>query len=272
MIFKKFVYLLIIAIGISACNSQKKESTEKAIEEPTIPEVLADSIHNFYPGKRTWIALKTTDQKKVASIIGLEDYELTNWEEGLKNSRRTNRIDSRVFISPVINNEWIIVTGYDLPHIIHKKFEQFANELSSTFGHFSYYYVGKETFGLAKASNGILERHIYYNDNSDIRETGSKTQAEKDIPLSGGLSQYKYSEKLTKVYKKDPPSFKAFHSDIEYSIGFDNEVYVEYTIPWPNAKYIYNIAEQWSLNPSKFIEHGYTSEGLGLFGKTNYKY
>jgi len=267
----KFSIVIVAFLFLYNCKTEKKEP-EVIVTEPAVPTIVADSIRSFYPGKRIWIALNTADQEKVAEVIGLEEFEPINWELGLKNSRRTNRIDSRVFISPVINEEWIIVTGYDLPSIVHRKFENFANELSEAFGHFSYYYAGKETFGLAKATDGNLERYIYYNNNSDVRTQGKQTQAEKDLPLLGGLIQYKYSEKLTKAYKKSPFTFKGLHDDINYSIGPDDEVYVEYTIPWPNAKYIYDIAEQWSINPSKFVEKGYTSEGLGLFGKTNYKY
>jgi hypothetical protein len=268
----KHCIIITLILFVFNCNSEKKTATDNIVEETTKPLTEADSIQNFHPSKRIWMALKTKDQKKVASIIGLEKYEVTNWELGIKNSYQTNRIDSRVFISPVINDEWIIVTGYDLPHITHKKFEDFAIELSSAFGHFSYYYVGKETFGLAKATNGNLDRYVYYNDNSVVTEKGTKTLAEKNISLYGSLIQYKFSEKLTKDFKKSPSTFKGLHTDIEYSLGPDNEVYVEYTIPWPNAKYIYEVAEKWSINPSRFIENNFTSQGLGLFGKTNYKY
>lgn len=271
MILKKFIFLIVICLTISSCYSEKKQSliTESATVKQ---DVVPDSIMNFPNGGRIWIALKTTNQKKVAEAIGLEDYESINWENGFKNSGRTNRFDNRVFITPVVDSTWTLVTGYDLPRCVDRNLEDFAKELSTTFGNLSYYYIGKETFGLAKASNGILERYIYYNNNSVITEKGEKTEAEKKTPLSGGLDQFRFSEKLTKALKKSPSTFNSLYSDIEYSIGADGDVYEQYTIPWPNSPYIYKIAEQWSINPKTFIENGSTSENLGMLGKTNEKY
>ncbi|BAO76493.1 hypothetical protein WPG_2263 [Winogradskyella sp. PG-2] len=250
---------------------KQNENTVNEIKQET-PKVEADSIINFPQGRRIWIALKTTDQKKVAELIGLDKFELTNWKTGFSKIVGKNKFSSRVFITPIINNEWILVTGFDLPAIVSKDFEDFAEELSKTFDHFSYYYIGRETFGLAKANNGILERYIYYNDNSTITEKGNKTNAEKTTQLIGDLEQSRYSEKLTRAYKQSPSNFKNLLGNDEYIIGFDDEIYEVYTIPWPNRFYICKIAEQWSINPTTLIEDGATSEGLGLLGKTNYKY
>ena len=270
MKIRVYINIIIIWLFIS-CNSQTKQS-EKVITEPTETEIEADSIMNFPRGGRIWIALKTTDQNKIAKTIGLETYELTNWRTGFEKSRRSNQIASRTFITPVINNKWTLVTGYDLPFLLDRNFNDFVNELSTIFGDFSYYYIYKDTAGLVKAKDGKLERFVYYNNNSNITEKGDKTKAEKDTPLTGYLEQYRFSEKLTKSYTDGPLKFKATHKDIEYSVDVMGDVYERYSIPWPNLDYISHIAEQWSINPRTFIENGDTSEGLGFIGKTNYKY
>lgn len=273
MPLKSFFVFIFISAFISSCNFEKKEN--HLIDKMPSPKIaVADSIMNYPYRNGIWVTIKTTDQNKVAYIIGLETYELKNWEEGFKGIKGHNRITSRVFISPVINDEWILISGYDIPGPVGDNLETFLNELSTAFGEVHYYYSYKTELCIAKSKNGILKRFIRYNEVQNILEKGDKTDAEKQTAFESYNVSFKFNERMTNEHTKNESTFQKKYKHVNYSIGGTgvHDVYLADTIPWPNGKYILKIAELWSLNPKALKETNYISKGLGLYGKTNHKY
>ncbi|WP_298895641.1 hypothetical protein [uncultured Psychroserpens sp.] len=273
MRIKLLIYLCFFICTFLCCNSRQKEY--KTVEELEIalsktPDTLIDYPYNY----GMWLTLKTTDQKKVAAVIGLEDYKPVNWKYGFKYAKNNNRNESCIFISPVINNNWLVLSGYNLPHPSTQDVVGFLNTLSLEFGEVHYYLYHEKIRCIVWSKNGVIERFVWYNDVREIMEKGDITKAEQLTNMESLSITYNLDEALTKEFSKNPTRFEEKYKYLNYAVETvgDTEVYVADTIPWPGKYYVEKIAEQWSLNPKQMEKKGYNSQGLGLFGRTRFKY
>nr|WP_321247472.1 hypothetical protein [uncultured Psychroserpens sp.] len=273
MRFYYFFILVFISLLLFNCKP-KKQKIDNSAEKQLAESKITDSLINYPYIDGIWITVKTNNKEKVASIIGLDEYETINWKYGFKSAKNNYRPESRVFISPIINDQWVLISGYNLPHPINDDFDSFLNRLSLEFGEAHYYLNHEKTYCIAKSKNGILERFIRYHDIRDLIEKGTPTEAEKHIKMKSISVTYDYNEALTKEYINSPSKFKKKYKHVNYEVEIVGvtEVYLADTISWPGKDYVAKISKLWSFNPKTMKDSNYTSKGLGLYGKINNKF
>ena len=177
---KNVIYVLCFLLFAVGCHTEKKGpkyQNQKILYGINTP----DSIFNYPYDDGIWVTIKTTNQDKVASIIGLDTFTSANWAYGFKTSKNNNRKESSVFISPVINNNWILISGYNLPHSRLDDVAPFLNALSKEFGEAHYYLNHEKTYCIAKSKNGILERFARYHDIRDLIKKAKKLRLRNSL-------------------------------------------------------------------------------------------
>lgn len=198
-------------------------------------EVIPDRPLSF-GYKNQWLALKTNDQEKVAKFLKLRKVEPSNWKEGLNHG-----YGKGVFITPEIK-AWTLVLGYDLSDLESEGSQRFLEEASLAFGEcqafFTHRVVDYHYWG--KAQEGKIER-LY----SFVGEIG------ENIIIDGPPTPVETSLNLVNT----------FSSEAEAEDYFERE-----DLHWPDEETVMQVAEAWSINPTKIYEMENLS-GLGLIGR-----
>ena len=268
MRFYTCLILILLSLLVSNCKP-KKQKFDNLAEKERFESKIFDSLINYPYADGIWITVKSNNKEKVASIIGLDHYESINWKYGFKNAKNNYPPENCVFISPIINDQWILISGYNLPHPIHDDFDSFLNKLSLEFGEAHYYLNHEKTYCIARSKNGILERFIRYHDIRDLIEKGAPTEAEKHIKKKSISVTYDFNEVLTKEYINSPTRFEKKYKHLNYAVEVVGvtEVYLADTISWPGKDYVAKISKSWSFNPKTMKDSNYTSTGLGIYGR-----
>ncbi|WP_420572728.1 hypothetical protein [Kordia sp.] len=280
------VTILFLVILTFSCNKKSETNTkEKSTTDTEV--IIPDSIRNFqYKKSKTWIVIKTTNQKRVAELIELENYEHSNWEKGLKLAHWGINY---AYISPIVNDEFVFIVGRRWPFAPNfRRLKNLLTKLSAEFGEVNYYYTYYSKFTtlnyddyvsscVAKYKNGKLVRHIYYlSEDRSFTEEGEKTKAEEKIGLKGKILDYKYDANFTYLYHKKPKEFERKIKDKLYYVNsYDDsadKVFVSYYKPWVNSNFVYEIANEWDISPLTINNGTNYSKGLGLLGKLPERY
>ena len=191
--------------------------------------------------KIVWIAVRTDNKSELSKIIGLKKLEPSNWESGIENA-----YNKSVFLTPQIG-EWTLAVGMGLPlgdsEESIKKLEKLLNKLSAEFGeaHFFGTHRVVEYHNWMKSVNGKMERIYAYVGESleNIKVIGEPTGPEKGLTLFNSLSEEAKSDDYWD------------REDLDYA---DEELVMQ-------------IAESWSVNPTKLTERTDIKDELGMLGK-----
>ena len=227
---------IIALIGVSVWMA-KKQKQELKLNVVVVNDTIDKPVAFGY--KCIWFAVKTTDQKGVAEIIGLKNVVASNWEHGIKKA-----YEASVFITPPVEG-WTLVVGWGLPSGDSveslEEVKALANKLSRKYGEAQFFGTHRvvEYHCWLKSINGKTERLYSYLGESgeNIAVEGEPTAFEDQYNFINTLS----AEAQNKSY-------------------FDRE-----DLDHPNEELIMEIAGAWSINP-QLIENNNTIQGLGLLG------
>ena len=207
----------------------------KKLFSKKVKELVADQPQGF-GYKNKWLAVKSNNKELVAEFLKLKNVEKSNWEDGIKHGYEIGE-----FITPTING-WILVLGIDISDLESESTKSLLRSVSQEFGEcqiFSTHRIVEYHFwGLAK--NGEIERLYSY-----IGETG------ENMIIEG---------KPTEVEKKYN-LVNTFSDEAQKDDYWERE-----DIEFPNEDIVMEIAENWSINPTK-IEDYKNIEGIGLISK-----
>jgi hypothetical protein len=157
------------------------------------PRVLSETAIVDHPCsfgyKCNWLAVRTTDTDRLASIFRLTNATPYNWENGVARG-----YDGHFFISPPIDG-WSFIVSRSLPYAEDDDkivvLKEILSELSLEFGEAQYFgtyrVVGFDCW--MKAGNGILERAYAVVDGGNTIVEGEPTPVETGFRLLNTLSE-----------------------------------------------------------------------------------
>ena len=190
--------------------------------------------------KNQWYAIHTTDQEAVARALNLKRVRKSNWRKGIQYGYTKGK-----FIAPEIDG-WILVLGFDTQSSETEFIRDQLIRLSKEFGECQIFQTHRvvEAHLWGKAINGKIERLYGF-----IGESGENIVVEGDPTL------------IEKKYNL----VNTFSEEAKKEGYWDRE-----DIYYPNEETVMEIAEAWSINPTK-IEEFNNINGLGLIGKSSRK-
>ena len=236
--------LIVIALAIiAALLYKKKTNTNPTYNPPTVPSKVDQTIPDTPVGfgyKCMWFAVKTDKKNRLAEILKLKNISDSNCQVGIDRA-----YNGSVFITPVIDG-WTIACGYGLPHGDTKEgieeVKKILTTLSKEFENAQFFCTHRVTeyHCWIKATSGRIERvYSYLGESSEnIAIEGQSTEFEKSLNLANTFSEEAKDEKYFE--RKD--------------------------IVWADEEILMQIAENWSLDPTKLDERQDIKPGLGLLG------
>jgi hypothetical protein len=88
--------------------SQPSSSAARGEQAVEVSAVIDEPVAFGY--KIAWLAIRTTDPRHVARVVGISDLQPANWETGLEAAFRRQGL----FVSPPVEG-WVFVAGSQLP-------------------------------------------------------------------------------------------------------------------------------------------------------------
>lgn len=231
------VIILLIAAVIYRSRSSTKQPLYSAPVPPTVDQTIPDSPVGF-GYKCMWFAVKTDDKHRLAEILKLKNTSDCNWEIGVKMA-----YNGSVFITPTIDG-WTLACGWGLPHGDSKEsieaVKNILKTLSQEFGEAQFFCTHRVTeyHCWMKASNGQIERVYAY-----LGESG------ENIAIEGQPTEFEQHLNLVNSFSEEAQDENYFEQD---------------DILWPDEELVMQVAEAWSIDPSKFDERSDIAPGLGL--------
>lgn len=198
-------------------------------------EVIPDKPIGF-GYKNKWIAVKSCNKEEVAKFLNLKKVKESNWEDGIKYG-----YEKGIFITPEING-WILVLGIDISDLDMNETRELLETVSTKFDECQIFLTQRTIeyhfWGLAK--KGKIERlySFFIESEESLLNVGEPTAVEK---------KYRFINSLSKKV-----------NNYEHYEGED--------VKFPNEQIVMEIAENWSINPTKIKEYK-NLEGIGLIGK-----
>lgn len=197
-------------------------------------EIVADNPIGF-GYKNKWLAIKSDSNEKVASFLKLKEIKKSNWKDGVQFG-----YGKGVFITPEING-WILVLGIDISDLEIESTKELLKSVSKEFGEcqifLTYRNVEYHFWGLAR--NGeIVRLYSYFSESDNLIIEGEPTEVEKGYNLVNSFSEESNKDGYWRQENLDIP----------------------------NEEILMNIAEAWSINPTK-IDKIPMIQGIGLIGK-----
>ncbi len=174
---------------------------------------------------RLWMAIKSTDAERIATILDLRNAKPAGWHEGLE-SRKPS--EGGIYITPPIDG-WTLVVGWgfmadtltETLTIAEELVEVFSQEMGE-----AQYFCNHERADYhcwIKATNGEVVRAYAW-----LGESGENL-----------------------VVKGSPTTAEPLHLINTLSEEAQNPTYYENDdIVFPDANMVFSIAEQWSINPT----------------------
>jgi hypothetical protein len=196
-------------------------------------EIIPDSPIGF-GYKNKWLAVSSNNNEEVAKFLELKEIKKSNWFDGLEFGYRKG-----VFLTPEING-WVLVLGIDISDLEIESTQKLLKSVSEEFGECQIFQthrvVDYHFWGLARF--GKIERLYSIGESGNSIIEGEPTEAELDYNLVNTFSEES---------KKD-----------DYWEREDIDI--------PNEETVMEIAEAWSINPTR-IDEFQNVEGIGLIGK-----
>lgn len=241
------VYVIIIgAIAVIAFaiyyNKRNNITIESQFKSPVTKietETTEDSPIGF-GYKSVWLAVKCENHDLLAKSIGINDAKPCNWSKGLENA-----YGNVIFVTPQIDG-WVFAVGNGLPQGDTKESIEAVKELliklSKEFGEAYFFGTHRvvEFHCWAKATNGLIDRYYAYLGESgeNLEIVGPSTEEEKEFNLVNTFSEE----------------------------AKDDNYWENDSLFYPDEEFVMNIAEQWTINPTK-LDEIQEKVGLGIVGK-----
>ncbi|KAF2334760.1 hypothetical protein [Flavobacterium ginsenosidimutans] len=224
---KIIIRILIIIVVLAVSNILKKTLAKKQ-------EVLFDESDNNleidnaidFGYKMQWFAVKTDNKKRIAEILKLQKVSNCNWELGIQKA-----YNNSIFITPQIG-KWTLVCGNNFSYNTEK---QILLELSKEFGEAQYFATHRvsDYHSWMKAIDGKLIRLFTYSgeyENGYIME-GEPTEIEKKYIVQQSSTE----------------------NDADYIDSINEQILMQ-------------IAENWSINPTKLSQRKDVKHEFGILG------
>jgi hypothetical protein len=235
----------LIVIAIVAVTLYKKKSSSGQTYHPstvpsTVDKTVADSAVGF-GYKCMWFAVKTENKNKLAEILKLKNISDCNWQVGIDKA-----YNGSVFITPTIDG-WTLACGWGLPHGDSKEgieeVKHILQSLSKEFGEAQFFCTHRVTeyHCWIKATNGQVER-VY----SFLGESG------ENISIEGQPTEFEKTLKLANTFSDEAKDEKYFERE---------------DLVWADEELLMQVAEHWSIDPSKLDERQDIEPSLGLLGQ-----
>lgn len=190
--------------------------------------------------KCKWLAVYTTETKKLADWVGLKDAQTCNWKAGIEYA-----YEDRVFISPPVDGWSFIISARQLTNAENQQsvdlIKAMLQDLSREFSRAQYFgsYRGVSFDCWMKAENGQIERAYGYVDGENTVVEGDPTAVERQYNLVNTFS----------VELAEAPNYYD-RTDLEY----------------PDESMTMEVAGAWSVNPQDLERRTDIGVGLGLVG------
>lgn len=235
----------LIVIAFIAVRLYKKRSSIKQTHYPsnvssTIDKTIPDSAVGF-GYKCMWFAVKTDNKSRLAEILKLKNTSDCNWQVGIDKA-----YNGSVFITPTID-DWILACGWGLPHGDSKEgIEEVKNilqTLSKEFGDAQFFCTHRVTeyHCWIKATNGYIERVYSY-----LGESG------ENISIEGQPTKFEQPLKLANTFSDEARDEKYLERE---------------DLVWADEELLMQVAEHWSINPTKLDNRKDIAPSLGLLGQ-----
>lgn len=246
MTTKILIDIISVAIIVIILRSvfKKKSSSEQSTNSPNlqlkIDKTVADSAISF-GYKCMWFAVKTDNKNRLAEILKLKNISDCNWQIGIEKA-----YNGSVFITPTVDG-WTLACGWGLPHGDSKagidEVKDILKTLSKEFGEAQFFCTHRVTeyHCWIKAINGQVERVYSY-----LGESG------ENIAIEGQPTEFEQTLKLANTFSDEAKDEKYFERE---------------DLVWADEELLMQVAEHWSIDPTKFDERDDIAPSLGLLGK-----
>jgi hypothetical protein len=235
--------LIVIAV-ITLTFYKKQSSTRKRYYPSTVPSTVDKTVPDSAIGfgyKCMWFAVKTDNKNRVAEILKLKNISDCSWQVGIDKA-----YNGSVFITPTIDG-WTLACGWGLPHGDSKdgieEVKNILQTLSKEFGQAQFFCTHRVTeyHCWIKASNGQVDRVYSY-----LGESGA------NIVVEGQPTEFEKTLKLANTFSDEAKDEKYFERE---------------DLVWADEELLMQVAEHWSIDPTKLEERQDIPPSLGLLGQ-----
>lgn len=236
---------VLIAIAYVAVSLYMKRASFKKAHNPSIvssavDKTVPDAALSF-GYKCMWFAVRTEKPHKLAEVLKLRSISACNWQVGIQEAYA-----GAVFVTPTIDG-WTLVCGWGLPHGDTKEgiddVKNILKTLSKEFGEAQFFCTDRvvEYHCWMKATNGKVERVYSYSGESG-----------EHLAIEGEPSPFEKTMRLANTFSDEAK----------------DEKYVEREdLVWADEELLMQVAEHWSIDPTKLDERTDIPPSLGLLGR-----
>ena len=237
---------MILGIGLILfilLTSLGKKSINKV---NTINQPIPDSAVGF-GYKCEWIAVKTTEQEKVANVLGLKNLSKCNWKTGIDSA-----YEKGIFITPAIDG-WTLVCGWGLENTglakITLKKESFdtlkvvLKTLSNAFGEVQFFLTHR-----------VVDTHCWIK--------SIKGEILRAYCISGEIGEVIICEGKPTDFEKNYHIDSSFDGQEAYysKVGYKNATYLD-------EEFVMKVAGNWSIDPTQLDKRPDLFGKFGLIGE-----
>jgi hypothetical protein len=235
--------LIVIAV-ISVTLYKKNPSSGQTYYPSTVPSTVDKTVPDLAVGfgyKCMWFAVKTDNKNRLAEILKLKNISNCNWQVGIDKA-----YNGSVFITPTIDG-WTLACGWGLPHGDSKEgideVKIILQTLSKEFGEAQFFCTHRVTeyHCWIKATNGQVERVYSY-----LGESG------ENVAVEGQPTEFERTLKLANTFSDEAKDEKYFERE---------------NLVWADEELLMQVAEHWSIDPTKFDQRKDIAPSLGLLGQ-----
>ncbi len=205
-------------------------------------------------GQIQWIAVRSNSTAKVASTLGLQDAEPTNWANGVEWGRDygaaiEGQTQTPCFISPEVEG-WVFVL-LARPLITRREIDSVLAPLSQAFGEAQAFVrlPGEHgIYGWHKAVDGVMVRSFSQTRSRGMRSFGEPTEVERSV--------------LSRDQLRGPRTTPRAEQGLSAAVFAATDI-----VPpddWPDQPF--KVAQDWSLDPTDWPDTDADAEWLGLAG------
>jgi hypothetical protein len=233
--------IVILAISIYVAKKSGVSTTYQPVSNKTSSanDTIDSPIDFGY--KMIWIAVNTDNKKRIAELLSLDNPQPANWESGIDIA-----YGGGIFISPKIG-DWTLVAGTHLANTDNlegiTQLESTLNKLSSEFGEaqsFATHRVVEYHHWIKSVNGKTIRTYAYLGESGEnIKIDGEPTNAEIHLNL-----------------------FNSFSPEAEDEAYWERE-----DVNFADEELVMQIAENWSVNPTKLSERNDIAAELGMVSK-----
>ena len=206
------------------------------------PDIVSNSNQVISFGyKMGWFAIKTSNRKRLLELLKLKNQTDCSWFVGLNDAKK-----NILYVTPQIG-EWILICGEKFLNAVDEKQNKIIKDIlikfSDEFGEVNFF-----------ATNRIIEYHCWIKavDNIIVREYSYLGEKGTNLFVNGTETNIEKNYNLINTFTHD---FRAsYQNDLS-----DKNI--------PNEEIVMQIAENWSIDPTKIEDRDDISNEYGTKGE-----